>query len=407
MSLKYLVQGMIEHGHQVAVALVEPNPQIHDLYASCGAVVFNTPAVPLFRHTTAGWAHALTPRACLYQLRALSKYGKGRAALLRIIDEYRPDIVHLNSVTLAMSASALRSAGVPVIWHVREAPVPGYLGMRYRLLRHALLHWADDVIFLSASDRRSWVGDRRGVVIPNVIPGGKQPTAESVHAARRRFGLAADDRAVAYLGGCSEIKGIFTLIAATRSLVGDFPNLRIVAPGMAVTPPQTKLSKLARIVLPAIGLSRDFESASRLIASEELRHVFRVSPFCQDVRPILAACEFVVFPSSRPHFARPVVEAASVGRASIGSDLAGVLDVIEPEVTGLLVPASDSASLAAAMRRLLADPHFCSRLGVHALQQSDTRFDAATQLSNILDVYANVRRSRAATRHDKVSSCTL
>jgi glycosyltransferase involved in cell wall biosynthesis len=396
-SLRYLVEGMIGAGHDVAVAMVEPNSEVRSLYERCGATVFDAPEIPLFRHTTAGWARLGDPRACVYQARALAKRSAGVARVRQLIDAWKPNIVHLNSVTLALLARGLRDCGVPVVWHVRESPVPGYCGLRLRFLREALLREADEIVFLSESDRQAWVQGRRGQVVHNVVPTRDLPGEQAIGRERERFGLDPEDRAVAYVGGLAEIKGIFPLISAVRELVRTFPRLRIVAPGMELTQPQTLKARLARRLLPAIGLARDYELADRLVRSPDLAAVFRRSPFVHDILPVIAACEFLVFPSIRPHFARPVVEAANVSRPSIGSDLGGVCDLIEPGRTGVLVPAGNATALTAAMHQLLSDPAGTAAMGRAARNMACERFDAAAQVSRIAGIYETVRRRSART----------
>lgn len=58
-----------------------------------------------------------------------------------------------------------------------------------------------------------------------------------------------------------------------------------------------------------------------------------------------------------------LVEGMAAGCACVASDVVGVRGVIEPEVTGLLVPAGQPQALAAAIARLLADPALAERLG--------------------------------------------
>lgn len=396
-SLRYLVEGMIGAGHDVAVAMVEPNSEVRSLYERCGATVFDAPEIPLFRHTTAGWARLGDPRACVYQARALAKRSAGVARVRQLIDTWKPNIVHLNSVTLALLARGLRGCRVPVVWHVRESPVPGYCGLRLRFLRESLLREADEIVFLSESDRQAWVQGRRGQVVHNVVPIGEPPGEQAIARERERFGLDPEDRAVAYVGGLAEIKGIFPLITAVRELVPAFPRLRIVAPGMELTQPQSLKARLARRLLPAIGLARDYELADRLVRSPDLASVFRRSPFVHDILPVIATCEFLVFPSIRPHFARPVVEAANLGRPAIGSDLGGVCDLIEPGRTGVLVPAGNATALAAAMRQLLSDPARTTAMGRAARDMARERFDATAQVSRIAGIYEAVRRRSART----------
>lgn len=391
-SLRYLVEGMIGAGHTVAVAMVEPNAQTRSLYEACGAKVFDTPEIPLFRHTTAGWARVGDPRACVYQARAFVKRCAGMERLRRLMDAWKPDIVHLNSVTLALLTHGLRGCGTPVVWHVRESPVPGYCGIRLRYIRELLLREADEVIFLSESDRDAWVQGQRGQVVHNVVPMNEQPTEGAIFKERERFGLHSGDRAVAYVGGLAEIKGIFPLMAAVHELLPKFPRLRIVAPGTELIEPRSLKARIARAVLPALGLTRDYERAYKAIRSPELRLVFRGSPFIQRILPVIAACEFLVFPSTRPHFARPVVEAANVGRPAIGSNLGGVCDLIESGRTGVLVPARNPRALAAAMDQLLSNPTETRIMGQAALELARERFDAAAQIKRIAGIYEAVRQ---------------
>lgn len=400
MSLRYLVQGLVARGVDVAVAMVEPNVVVRAMYEGDGARVFDTPEIPLYRHTTAGWAHLGDLRACVYQAKAHAKASRGLRVLEALVGELQPDIVHLNSVTLALMARALAAASTPVVWHVRESPVHGYCGIRRRVLRQWLQTYADEVIFLSESDRTAWVDGQRGVVVPNVVPSRSAPSPEAIRTTRAEFGAEEGDRLVAFVGGYQEIKGIFPLVAAVRALLPDHPRLRILAPGMVLSRPASWKARLARIVMPAIGLARDYERAAALVEAEGLSHAFLRRPFIHDVLPVLAAAEFLVFPSTRPHFARPVVEAATVGRSAVGSRLGGVVDLIEDGRTGLLVRADDPNALADAMRSLLTDPSRAAAMGLAAAELARSRFDADAQVDRVMAIYSDVlsRRTSAGCR---------
>ena len=396
-SLRYLVEGLIAAGLKVSIVMTTPHAEVRELYESRGATVHDIPRITLFRHTTAGWASLSAPRACLYQARAFSRATAGHRALLGLIDRERPDLVHINSVTLALTARALSAAGVPLVWHVRESPVNGYFGLRRDFLRRSLMTCGDEVIFLSESDRNDWVRGERGVVVPNVVPIKAPPTVEAVERASASFGIEPGDRAIAYVGGLARIKGIFPLVEAVQRLRPRYPRLRILAPGAVMPPPTSFKGRIARAVLPRLGLERDYERAVRILAEPGLKAVFRQSGFVHDILPVLAATEFLVFPSAVPHFARPVVEAAMVARPAIGSDLAGVRDLIDDGETGRLVPAGDAASLAEAMEFWLEDPRQVMNLGVTAQARAHERFDAARQVEQVLGIYNRVLATNRAS----------
>jgi len=396
-SLRYLVEGLIAAGLKVSVVMTTPHVEVRELYESRGATVHDIPRITLFRHTTAGWASLSAPRACLYQARAFSRATAGHRALLGLIDRVRPDLVHINSVTLALTARALSAVGVPLVWHVRESPVNGYFGLRRDFLRRSLMTCGGEVIFLSESDRNDWVRGERGVVVPNVVPIKAPPTVEAVERASASFGIEPGDRAIAYVGGLARIKGIFPLVEAVQRLRPRYPRLRILAPGAVMPPPTSFKGRIARALLPRLGLERDYERAVRILAEPGLKAVFRQSGFVHDILPVLAATEFLVFPSAVPHFARPVVEAAMVARPAIGSDLAGVRDLIDDGETGRLVPAGDVAGLAEAMESWLDDPGQVMKLGATAQARAHERFDAARQVEQVLGIYSRVLATNRAS----------
>jgi glycosyltransferase involved in cell wall biosynthesis len=94
-----------------------------------------------------------------------------------------------------------------------------------------------------------------------------------------------------------------------------------------------------------------------------------------------AAADVVVVPSvidsqgDSDGLPNVVLEAMASGRAVVASDVAAVSDAVEHEVTGLLVPPGDPSALAAALRRLQADPALRARLGKAARQRVVSRFD--------------------------------
>lgn len=68
-----------------------------------------------------------------------------------------------------------------------------------------------------------------------------------------------------------------------------------------------------------------------------------------DIRPHLVRSSVVVLPSYREGCPRVLLEAAATGRAMIGTDVAGVREVVHHGENGWLVPAKDVEKLAEAM----------------------------------------------------------
>jgi glycosyltransferase involved in cell wall biosynthesis len=69
-----------------------------------------------------------------------------------------------------------------------------------------------------------------------------------------------------------------------------------------------------------------------------------------------------------------LLEAQCQRLATIATALPGIAELIEPEVTGLLVPAGDPSAFAAALERLIRHPQERARLGAAAEARVRTRF---------------------------------
>lgn len=105
---------------------------------------------------------------------------------------------------------------------------------------------------------------------------------------------------------------------------------------------------------------------------------------------VMAAWEramFGVVPSvGAETFGNVVTEAMSRDRPVVASRLGGIVDIIEDGVSGLLVPAGDEDSLAAAMQRLVDDESLRSNLG-NAARERVERFAASRVLPQFVALY--------------------
>jgi len=106
-----------------------------------------------------------------------------------------------------------------------------------------------------------------------------------------------------------------------------------------------------------------------------------------DAPALLAQARVVVLPSYREGLPKVLLEAAASGRPMIATDVPGCREVVEPGVTGQLVPARDAAGLAEAMLGLLADPERCRQMGTQARRLAEREFGVEAVVSRTLAVY--------------------
>jgi glycosyltransferase involved in cell wall biosynthesis len=91
-----------------------------------------------------------------------------------------------------------------------------------------------------------------------------------------------------------------------------------------------------------------------------------------------------------------LIEALMNERPVVASAVGGIVDVIEHEETGLLVPEKDEPALAAAILRLLGDPELAERLGKAGSRFAERHFDWSRITDETEELYYRAMRDACA-----------
>jgi glycosyltransferase involved in cell wall biosynthesis len=101
----------------------------------------------------------------------------------------------------------------------------------------------------------------------------------------------------------------------------------------------------------------------------------------------LSSAYLVVLPSYREGLPKVLMEAAACGRAVVTTDVPGCRDAIEPDVTGVLVPARNVCALANALRELIMDQVRCQAMGDAGRALAERAFDVRQVVAAHLRIY--------------------
>ena len=115
-----------------------------------------------------------------------------------------------------------------------------------------------------------------------------------------------------------------------------------------------------------------------------------------DMAAVLAGATIVVLPTYGEGLPKVLLEAASVQRAVVATDVRGCRDVVRPGVTGLLVPPRDSTALARAIERLLTAKELRARFGEAGRRFAETEFAEPVVVKQTLAVYQDLLDGRYA-----------
>jgi glycosyltransferase involved in cell wall biosynthesis len=105
----------------------------------------------------------------------------------------------------------------------------------------------------------------------------------------------------------------------------------------------------------------------------------------------LQACDIFFFPSRREGFPRVILEAMSVGLPCICSPISGIAEeMIEPEVSGIIIEGYDPEDYARQVFRLAGDMELRARLGSAARQRVIDNFDEEKAVIEYRRLYEEV-----------------
>ncbi len=203
-----------------------------------------------------------------------------------------------------------------------------------RLYRFAL-RFPDEVWFLNHDDHEVFQSENLIGNRPVHVLDGEG--VDTVHFAPRETGGDGGGPVFLMISRLYWDKGVREFVEAAAEVHKTHPEARFHILG--------PLGDVAASAVPA-------ETVKRWEDAGHIRHLGSTT----DVRPHIAAADCVVLPSYREGLSRSLLEAASMGRPIITTDVVGCREVVDHGVNGLLCRRADSADLAARMREFLDLP---------------------------------------------------
>ena len=129
-----------------------------------------------------------------------------------------------------------------------------------------------------------------------------------------------------------------------------------------------------------------------------LDDVMRFTGSRDDVPDLMRSMDVLVVPSLAEGFGRVIVEANAVGVPVVGADAAGIPEVVEPDVTGALVPPRDPGAMARAVMSMLDNQAWRARVRESAPTRVRLRFSEETQMAALQRAWDDALHPQPSTR---------
>jgi glycosyltransferase involved in cell wall biosynthesis len=124
----------------------------------------------------------------------------------------------------------------------------------------------------------------------------------------------------------------------------------------------------------------------RATVTEPASLVIHAAGFVDDIDPAIAGLDILIHPSRTEGLGTAVIDAMSLGVPPIAFAVGGVPEVIDNDISGVLVPADDTRAFAAQLARLVDDEGLRARLSQGARIKAKT-FDATEMTNQTESVY--------------------
>lgn len=239
------------------------------------------------------------------------------------------DLVYLNSAFISDWAYASKKLNKKVIIHVREPVSKGLLGIRKQMIKRNILRYCDNIISITRDNAKRLDIENKNVIYDPVVINNRGKIGTGKKSNKYKYFI--------YLGGMLKIKGFEQLMASLEHLNDD---IRIYFLGPNVNYTKNKFKKNIKSMID----NTFKEHEGNLNKMNYSKHIINVG-FTDDIFHYLNNSIALIVPFLKPHAALPILEAFSVGRPVIASDIKGMDEIINSS-NGLVFENKNARSLA-------------------------------------------------------------
>lgn len=278
------------------------------------------------------------------------------------------DIVHLNSSVLTDWMAPASKLG-KVIIHVREPFSHGKFDLLHHFFSDQMKKYADQIIAISEDNANRVCLPFKTKVIYDFAEVPARVADVNSYSSRK----------VLYLGGSSPSKGFYTLVDALDYL--DESILIYFGGEYVITEKHGNIIQIIKYHLSkARKRNAAIEKISKHPKAKVIGMVYNVNDYLDEV-----CC--MVSPFAVPHFSDPVIESYLHRKPAIGSDVKGMEEIIENNLTGLIFRKNDPVKLAMAINNLVDNPQRAKLMGEAGYKIAISKFTPLniSQIENVYD----------------------
>jgi len=248
----------------------------------------------------------------------------------------------------------------------------GLKNKTYEMLDSISLRRFDAVVAVSqsvATDlRKKGLNGRNITVIHNGLKATNNIDDADIADLRQKYALSENSFVIGTVGRLVPIKGQAFLIRAMAEVVKEIKNCHLLIAG------EGPLRNNLQAEIDRLNIS----------------HNVQFIGYVHDINIMMATIDLFVLPSLSEGLPISLLEAMAAKIPVVASDAGGIREVVMDGVDGILVPPSDSISLANAIKRLYNNRELLSNIAMHGEMKVRKYFSAFSMAENYKSIYSRL-----------------
>jgi len=302
--------------------------------------------------------------------------------LIRFFDSFRPHIVQTHVLkSNLLGILAARKAKVPVIigteMTLKDIAHTPLTRLRDKLIQPLVslsLRYSDNFMVTSEYIKKQWYHRRYSEKYRVIYPPFNLEKYQAVQAGSQCKAphTKHHDPTIGFVGRLSEEKGLQTLLEAVAAIRSKVPRARLLIAGTG--PIEHRLRKFVQDT--NLGDSVSFMG------------------FCSNVFEMMGDLDVFVLPSRTEGCPIVVLEAMAMGVPVVATNVGGTPELVENNVTGLLVQSNAPDELARSIVELLTDRERAEKMGREGHERAFSVFHPKKFIENVEHMYLELLKQK-------------
>jgi sugar transferase (PEP-CTERM/EpsH1 system associated) len=332
------------------------------------------------------------PGVELYALGKKSGLSLGtHLALWKLLRQLKPAVLHSYNLSAIEYAPVALLAGVPVRVngaHGRDAADPQGRNPKHNFLRRIMVPFYD-CCYANSADMLEW--NRTVIGVPAhksrlLMNGIDTDKFRPAGATRSDAFFAPGCIVIGTVGRIQDVKDHATLVDAFIALLDRMPQQR------------------ERLRLAIVGDGPLLESVRAKVDAAGIAGQVWLPGSRSDIADILRGLDIFAMSSIAEGTPGSALEAMATSLPVVGTRVGGIPEVIADGVTGLLVPASDPAAMAAALERYARSPALVAEHGAAGRERVQRHYNMNAMVAGYQSLYDTLCERKTSFRKN-IKSC--